>query len=117
MKNARFWTWANGAYVKLTLKPGQRLSWSRFIREDEGWSESGETWELSRDGLAIILEWYSDGCDCDGRLSNGGDMIASADPFTFEPSPQCAPGEIIMRPDWQDGDQYQRDYQAEAAGY
>ena len=114
MKNARFWIWANGDYVKLTLKPGQHLSWSRGGPTEEGWSESGETWTLSRDGLAVAREWFSDGVDCDGRLSRGGELIASADPFTFE---QFEPGLEYKRPAWEEGHEYRRDYTAMAANY
>jgi hypothetical protein len=111
--NVRFWEFINGSHVKLTLRPKQRLAWDQFERTDEGWSQSGETWELSADGLALERESFSDGVDCDGRLSRGNSSIASADPFTFIPCYQFAG----KRPDWQDGDGWQRDQFAEAAGY
>jgi hypothetical protein len=111
--NVRFWEFINGSHVKITLCPGQRLAWDQFERTDEGWSETWETWELSKDGLALERECGSDGQDCDGRLSRGHTAIASADPFTFVDCYEFAG----KRPDWQDADDWQRDQFAEAAGY
>lgn len=113
MRNARFWTWLNGAYVKLTLKPGQTLSWGQGGPTDEGWSSVEESWELSEDGEVIVRECVTDGSDCDGRLTQGTTMIASADGATF-----CDyAGDGHFRPDWQRDDAWQRDQYAEAMGY
>jgi len=112
-KNARFWNWVNGAYVKLTLEPGQVLNWHNCEGHEEGWSSYEESWELSSDGEVIVREYMSDGTDCDGRLSSGGTMIASADGSTF----RDYAGEGYFCPDWVDDDRWQRDQSAEAAGY
>jgi hypothetical protein len=45
--NARFWILGRHAgWVKVTLRPGQSLSWSYRYDHDEGWSSHCET--LSR---------------------------------------------------------------------
>ena len=114
MKNARFWIFINDAPAKITLKPGQALSHYQGGATDEGWQSTAETWELSTDAQTLTREHISDGADCDGRLTRGCDSIASADPATFSGlyyTPE------LMRPDWQDADQYQRDQFAEMAGY
>ena len=113
MRNARFWAWVNGAYVKLTLEPGQRLSWHKGECHDEGWSSLEESWELSRDGVWIEREWVSDGTDCDGRLTRGGEMLAKADGSTF----MDYSGDGYFCPDWVDAAEWQRDQYAEAMGY
>jgi hypothetical protein len=50
--NARFWTWWNGGWVKLTLRPGQRLVLHAFRRTDEGYSEQHE--EYKHEGSAVL---------------------------------------------------------------
>ena len=113
MKNARFWIFYNGDHVKLTLEPGQTVSFGQGGPDDEGWHYYGETIELSCDGAELALSWVSDGADCDGRLTRGGDLIASADPADFIPCYEFDG----RRPDWQDADAWQRDQYAEAMGY
>ena len=113
MKNVRFWEYINGAYVRITLQPGQSLSWYQGGPTDEGWSSQAEKWSLSDDGAFITRESVSDGCDCDGRLTRGYDVVASADRSTFV---ECYEFDG-MRPDWQDVEGWQRDAYAEAAGY
>jgi hypothetical protein len=112
--NARFWDFVNGDAVKLTLKPGQRLDHYQGGPTDEGWHSSATSWSLDEAGVFLYRESMSDGVDCDGRLTSGCDVIASAKPADFVPmyyTPE------LRRPDWQDVDRYHRDHAAEAAGY
>ena len=69
-RNARFWTFIHGSYVKLTLTPGQELEhWSSSAHE-EGWSSEETTWRHSGD--VVERYWRSAGSDCDGRTSRTG---------------------------------------------
>ena len=72
--NARFWTFHNGSPVKLTVKEGRSLYHDDFEYTDEGWSRTSIRW--MHEGDKIRREYISDGVDCDGRLTTGGEQIA-----------------------------------------
>jgi hypothetical protein len=76
-RNARFWAYANGDYVKLTLRPDQALERNKTERTDEGWSATGERWTHCGDG--IRLEWRDAGRDCDGRIERTGVQFCPLD--------------------------------------
>jgi hypothetical protein len=86
---------------------------------DEGWHAEGETWFF--DGDTVRCEWWTDGRDCDGRLSQWGCASASLDrlrerrpPYTDD-DPALWRG--VMYPEWTKGDSGQRDEYAEMARY
>jgi len=108
--NARFWTYINGGPVKLTLHPGQRLTWGKWERTDEGWSSEAYTW--THEEQWVSLQWCDDGVDCDGRMRRGGKSFV---PLTSLHAGNTMDG--ITYPAWREKDSWQRDYQAEAAGY
>lgn len=128
MKNARFWTWINGAWVKITLRPGQSLEWNTFEYTDEGWAASDEVWEYE-DGV-IVNHMASSGTDCDGRIDHYYSRFCHVDDLSaigaqtrlwqnwindepvFHSDGECPP-----RPDWQEGESSQRDYYAESMNY
>jgi hypothetical protein len=70
--NARFWAYVNGGPVKLTLRPGQRISCSHGAPTDEGWHRDSYSWEYPSDERAVYRNWCQDGADCDGRLTRSG---------------------------------------------
>lgn len=111
-RNARFWAYINGSFVKLTLKPNQELTWGHSEPTEEGFHAEGHEWEY--DGCNVYESIYTDGRDCDGRLSSEGhyrwDMISIRpcfDQTRDDPS----------TPVWDRISASQRDYFAEAAGY
>jgi len=110
-KNARFWTYHRGSFVKLTLKPDQALHHHRGGPTEEGWWSA--SFVVSHEGDHVRIEHTSDGCDCDGRLTTGADLVCPLDRLAAKP---CSRGWPWV-PDWQEEDSYRRDYQAEAAGY
>lgn len=118
--NARFWTWYLDGWVKLTLKPGQTLGYTRGGRHDEGWFRESVTWELAEDGSEVIRQSDSDGTDCDGRMSHSStdsatrDKLRAVDQFATYPV-ACNLG--IYRPAWSEVEASQRDYSAEAMNY
>ena len=67
--NARFWEYINGSFVKLTLKPGQRLHHRHSEPTDEGWSAESKEWEYDEDWSTVNFVSVSEGQDCDGYLS------------------------------------------------
>lgn len=87
-------------------------------RTDEGWSSVHETFTLTDDG--VMLESYTDGRDCDGRMSTHGeafcpfDKLSAIVPWEYRDNPDAAP---FRYPEWQELSRGQRDYSAEAAGY
>ena len=77
-RNCRFRTSHHGSDVIITIRPGQRLNPDERGPTDEGWSSFSQVWELSDDGTELRREITSDGCDCDGRLTQYYDQIADA---------------------------------------
>lgn len=112
LQNLRFWEFMNGGWVRITLRPGQRLTWRKSSYDEEGYSHFSESWE--HEGDRIVNQWGEDCSDCDGRLTRGGEMACSAESVAAIP----AYGEpTLLRPDWKKITSGQRDYAAEAAGY
>lgn len=135
--NARFWVYPHcGSPVKLTLRPGQELTTYYGWRHEEGWSAEGDTW--THGGDHVRHEHFTDGCDCDGRLSTTTictcplDLLIVREPTTEYPRSEAfsldytvrseflAAWEGVRWPDWQRQpfpESHQRDYAAEAMGY
>lgn len=115
---ARFWVWVNGGWVRLSLLPGECLSWRSFRYTDEGWSEVFNTWH--HHFRAVRWEWSESALDCDGRIDRGGEMVcpigqlSDRDVYSL-----CDADENrgILAPEWEPVERYQRDHAAEAAGY
>jgi hypothetical protein len=111
-RNARFWVYINGR-IKITLKPGQKLSYSFGHATDEGYHSEHYEWEYI-DG--IVSETFdSSSRDCDGPLCRSCDFL-------------CEYNELHSRivnidgveedyPQWKKTSDYQRDVYAEAMGY
>ena len=72
-RNARFWQHVGGGFVKLTLRPGESMAWSRGGRDEEGWYREWKRWTHVGDG--IVNEAGADGADCDGRISTWREHI------------------------------------------
>ena len=102
-KRARFWVWANGGNVLLTLYPGQRLVHNEGGPRDEGYCYTQETWE--HDGRYVVRCWAEESKDCDGRYDS------------YDRSRVNISSIIDHRPEWEHESSSQRDYAAEAAGY
>jgi hypothetical protein len=122
-ERVRFWTWNLGP-VRLSLAPGQRLRHSSGGPTEEGWSQRLTT--FTHEGDRIVRDWLNDGCDCDGRLTQGGrdsctlrNLDGNGPVSWLEPEYQDrdALGLPIQWPAWATVDSRRRDYQAEAAGY
>ena len=91
------------------MKYGEKpLSWATGGPDDEGWSAEG--WTVSHEGDHVRLEWWSDGSDCEGRLSRGGVSVWDGETYR-----KGHDGTFV--PAWQAEGSHQRDYTAEAAGY
>jgi hypothetical protein len=113
--NARFWTYANGGWIKLTLRPGDTLAHCTGGPTEEGWERRSETYEF--DGRHVRREILSEGRDCDGYLSR---FVSQECPLArlaaVEVEPDYAPPGGF-RPDWVDADAEVYDEQAVLAGY
>lgn len=111
-RNLRFWVLISDSLVKLTLKPDQVLTWGKFSKDDEGWSAASETW--THVGSGVVLDWRTDGRDCDGRVSETGSCFCPADRLAARVV-DCAEPSV---PDWQPTiENLRRDYSAELANY
>lgn len=120
--NARFWTWENGGWVKLTLKPGQTLRYCKGAPDEEGWWWFGQEFEYDTDECVIVSRYSSAACDCDGpieRYSESECPLSDLQARPPEPAdPEWGTEEIpVPRPEWRKVSASQRDYYAEAMGY
>ena len=82
-------------------------------RHEEGWSRSAEVFRISECGYFVESDVYTDGRDCDGRLSTEWHGRSRIDRLTAIPADQHGPA----RPRWEQISRGQRDYRAEAFGY
>lgn len=107
---ARFWVWHRGAWVKLSLKPGQCLSHGFCDSTDEGnaWvNESG----------CVRWCWSTAETDCDGRHADGGELVCRVEHLAKIESRDSDTLRAQMTPDWEIEERYSRDFTAEAAEY
>ena len=116
-QTARFWHFENDDWVRIELRPGQVRKWTTYGRDEEGWSARGYVW--AHTGDAVIRRGWSDGVDCDGRLSRGWTDRAELSELEAVPAYRnpIFQGRIVCRPEWQEVSSEQRDYAAEAMGY
>ena len=122
-RNGRFWAHVNGGPVRITLKPGQRLEHFTSETTDEGWNSESTSWHYPSDEAVIYREWCSDGRDCDGRLTTGGEVrchlghLASGnEPYNADGDPETWEG--VIWPAWQESrNDGVYDEFAQAAGY
>lgn len=109
-KTARFNFYWRGVLCRMALRDGQTLNHGCAWDTDEGWDS--EYFTLSRDGDTITWENFSDGCDCDGRMSDGFRVACHVSELSNNPNFYK-----VLLPNWQKESEYHRDYSAEAAGY
>lgn len=117
--HVRFWDFVNDGFVKLTLKPGQKLRHSQSGQHDEGWWSRANTWEF--DGNEVVNQSLDDGTDCDGRLSRGITLACPVERLyariqELPYAPDMGNGAIGL-PDWKEVRSGQRDYTSEASNY
>jgi hypothetical protein len=125
MNTIRFWTHCpgncDGGFVKLTLRPGQRLSWGFCCETEEGWHSRFEGWTYDDSQELLVHHISSDGVDCDGRLSRGSVLVCPVGEIAAEaPNDYCQEHydcKGVMLPAWREENAWQRDFAAEAAGY
>jgi hypothetical protein len=108
--NARFWTYAHGYPVKITLRPGETRTHHTYSTDCEGWSLHAHVWTF--DGETVSQETIYDGVDCDGRsTATYRDACPRSDLQALHS------GDEPPMPDWRDQGSAHRDFAAEAAGY
>jgi hypothetical protein len=111
MKQIRFWIYQNNGAVLIKMKKGQSLAHFYSMRTDEGYNSGGNEWIF--DGRTLTNNWWTDGRDCDGRISSSGECYCEADLLKSGYSDEAG----IKYPRWRQGPSCQRDYQAELANY
>ncbi len=115
-RNARFWIWWADGWVKLTLRPGQSLSFGYRGPSDEGWHSHGETY--SHEGDRVTSNITTDGRDCDGRFQTFDDFVCQLDQLAAREVWNMQDDRLERRaPAWIALESYQRDHSAEAMGY
>lgn len=118
--NARFWTWINGGWVKLTLKPGERNRWWFGQTDSEGWFREHYSWEYKPHALAdvrVVCTIDTESLDCDGRYDHHTEMECNIERIRGRKVECAESGETYYCPDWIKVGSSQRDYAAEKAGY
>lgn len=109
---ARFWVWHVGAWVKLSLRPGESLCHTFSAQTDEGWRAESNTW-VNESGC-VRWTWHTYETDCDGPTERGGELVCKVEDLAKVPAWD---DETIRRPEWDVEEKYSRDFAAEAAGY
>jgi hypothetical protein len=113
----RFWYWINGSPVKITIKLGETITIETGGSHEEGWSREVITFHVWNG--CVLQDVYTDGQDCDGRISTSASLRCPFD--QLQAVPGCEDAEKILGPSlwpkWQRVKSGQRDYSAEAAGY
>lgn len=114
-RNARFWTWENNGWVKLTLKPGESLTHATCGPTDEGYFRESSTWSYEDD--IITCDYHSFERDCDGPMERN--VMLECNVANLASIPECNDeyGYNPPRPDWEKVNSRQRDYYAESMGY
>jgi len=107
--NARFYD----GQTKITLKPGQTLTWSRFEQTEEGFASCHVTFELDRHGELLTRTIDQEGRDCDGRYAA---FLEQFCPVT-QSAARWNEYARVFQPAWSSANEYQRDYTAENEGY
>lgn len=122
--NARFWSYVNGGWVKITLRPGQKLHWACGGPNDEGVNVAYECWHFDDYDGCLYSSVANYGYDCDGRYSSESEFRSSVVDLRFHeidcdlgPADRDDKGQPIRTPNWDRVRASQRDYAAEAMGY
>lgn len=110
-RNARFWVYWNGGYVKLTLCPDQDLTAWAGGPTEEGFSQTLITWTYESEDSMIVQNGVTYGRDCDGRHEHTWELECRVEALKAN----WHAG--LQVPDWTKVRTGQRDYAAEAAGY
>ena len=115
VRNVRFWLYHHRSQVKLTVRPGQTLTFGFSEPTEEGWHGENVTIHYDADNRVIVRESACEGRDCDGfmgRYVTTAAMIGRlADGVKDLDDPE------VVYPDWQRIEESQRDQYAEMAGY
>lgn len=132
--NARFW-WFHSVtceWVKITLAPGQTLSWAHGQQTDEGYSSSVVDFDYSVDFEAgdscptVFVTEQDHSTDCDGRHWNEAKVFCPVEDLRIREKEveewdwrdgRLKVVDTIFTPGWEPLSRRQRDFTAEAAGY
>jgi len=121
--NARFWTYWNGDFVKLTLKPGDAILLYVSGQTDEGYESEAKSYTHQGNEVTFLID--SSGRDCDGPSASHETLVCALAELHSGCTPpgqklhrsDCEPPETIIYPNWRLVDSYERDVFAERMGY
>jgi|SRR6478736_9148327 len=111
-RNARFMVYVNGAHIKIKLKPGQCLRWTKHSSDDEGYGWEADQWTYE-DGT-VENWWGRGGQDCDGYSSESGKRYC---PINKLQKIENAYDPFILMPEWESGKTDCYDQYAVASNY
>lgn len=114
-RNARFWVYERGGWVKLTLRPGQSLEIYTGGPCDEGSHFESVRWV--HEGSRVVCEYQTWGSDCDGRREYHSVRACKLGELKGMDHTDPESGERLALPTWERAEEGQRDYSAEEAGY
>ena len=123
-KVVTFWQWipTDERYQGIRLAiGGDPVRFHHSTQHEEGWSSWSAEYKRSDCGWYVECSEYSDGTDCDGRMSTEwhgqchvSKLASSRAVASLEPNDES---EGLKLPEWTCASRGQRDYSAEAAGY
>ena len=108
-----FSTFFDARWQGIRLADGETVTLDHVEDTDEGWSSVAEQYTYDRSTGVVDCSAYTDGRDCDGRMSTEWHGYALVDELDRMPADEYGPA----RPKWNQLRRGQRDYSAEAAGY
>ncbi len=117
MRNAKFWVYWNGDWVKLKLKPDQGVTARSFQWTDEGFSETIEEYYYNSERNVIESTTHNRARDCDGPIDYHSRYYCNVNELMYHEEGEDEFGWNPPRPKWEKTKSWQRDYYAEAMGY
>jgi len=102
--------------VKITLKPGERLSFSSGGNHEEGYSSEHYSWHYDSDDF-VYMTVSGCGRDCDGYTSYSTTFRSHVMQLRKVNRKIFPSGKYYLSPDWKQVESERYDQEAERAGY
>lgn len=113
-KTCRFWIYHNSSFVKITLRPGQKITLVEGGQTEEGYDTTYT--DYTHEGPIIVRGTHRYARDCDGPFEWHYECTCIVQNLKSIEL-KCDDGDVIRSPGWKQVSCYQRDYYAERMGY
>lgn len=93
--NAKFFIFENDGFIKIKMRPKQRLSWDKYWPTEEGYGYRLLSYYFDEE--FVEEENDSGGCDCDGKINHNNKHFCH---LKSRMSGLTENGERVLVPDW-----------------